>query len=200
MPRGCSVAELVLGTERLALRHARPDDLAAWLEHLNSPEVMARLGGVQPPEKVAASFARMLANEADGELPFLVVALRSDGTVIGKCGLARIGESGAPEAIRDEVQIGWSLRADYWGHGYAREAAEAILALGFDRFDLATVFAQTSESNAASWGLMRRLGMIRRPEFDYLDPDYPPQDNPTMVWSLAREAWRAARKASAAHA
>jgi hypothetical protein len=34
--------------------------------------------------------------------------------------------------------------------------------------------------------MMQRLGFTRRPEFDYPDPDYPPEDNPTTVWS--REA------------
>lgn len=194
------MAEFRLETERLVLRHARPDDLDVWLYDLNSPQVMARLGGVRPPEKVAAGFAKMLANEAEGEFPFLVVTRQSDGAAIGKCGLARISESGAPDALAGQVQIGWSLRADCWGRGYAREAAEAILALAFGALGLATVFGQTSESNTASWGLMRRLGMMRVAEFDYPDADFPPEDNPTMVWRLDREAWQAASAKAAAHA
>ena len=192
--------ELRLETARLTLRHARPDDIDVWLTHLNSPEVMARLGGVRSPDKVAAGFAKMLANEAEGELPFLVVMLNSSGAAIGKCGLARIGETGAPDALLGQAQIGWSLRADCWGQGYAREAAEAILDLAFGALGLATVFGQTSESNAASWGLMRRLGMTRVSELDYADPDFPPEDNPTMVWRLHREAWRLAAARTATHA
>lgn len=190
------MAELKLETERLVLRHARPDDLDLWLNHLNAPEVMARLGGARSPEEVEASFARMLANEADGEFPFLVVTLKSDRTAIGKCGLARIAEKGAPVMIAGDVQIGWSLRADHWGQGYAREAAEAVLAHAFADLGLGTVFGQTSESNPASWGLMRRLGMTRAEELDYSDPDFPPEDNPTMVWRLDRSNWQAAREAA----
>lgn len=194
------MADTRLETERLVLRHARPDDLDVWLNQLNSPEVMARLGGVKPPEKVAASFARMLSNRAEGEFPFLVVALRSNDLAIGKCGLARIAESGAPRGLAGKVQIGWSLRADLWGQGYAREAAEAVLGLAFGELALPTVFGQTSESNTASWGLMHRLGMTRADELDYTDPDYPPADNPTMVWRIDRRSWRATEAKVAARA
>ena len=70
---------------------------------------------------------------------------------------------------------------------------EAALMLAFERLDLARLYAQTSERNTASWRLMQRLGMSRRADLDYLDPDYPPEDNPTMVWDLRRDAWLATR-------
>lgn len=185
------MVEIAAETPRLILRRELPGDLAVWLEHMNTPEVMEMVGGVQSPEKVAESFARMAA--ADGPLTFHLVALKADGTLIGKCGLAPIETEVAPAELKQAVQVGWTLRADYWGKGYAREAAEAALALAFDRLGLARVYSQTSERNSASWGLMRRLGMRRRADLDYPDPDYPPEDNPTMVWDITREAWLAGR-------
>jgi RimJ/RimL family protein N-acetyltransferase len=194
------MAEIVAETARLVLRREAPGDFAVWLERINTPEVMGRIGGVQAPDKVAEGFARMAA--ADVPLAFLFVALKSDGTLLGKCGLARIETAVAPAALRDQVQIGWTLRADYWGRGYAREAAEATLALAFERAGLATVFAQTSDSNRPSWRLMERLGMRRCVDLDYPDPDYPPEDNPTIVYRLDAADWRAraAAEASRAHA
>ena len=155
---------IVAETERLVLRRESPGDLAVWLEHMNTPRVMAMVGGVQPPEKVAESFAKMAAAEAEGEPPFLLVALKSDGTLIGKCGLATIETELAPDELKGAIQVGWTLRADYWGFGYAREAAEAALMLAFERLDLARLYAQTSERNTASWRLMqRRSGWWYRP-------------------------------------
>lgn len=192
------MAEIVAETARLVLRREQTGDLAVWLEHMNTPEVMRRIGGVQSPDKVAAGFAKM----AEGGLPFLFVARKSDGALLGKCGLARIEETNAPDALRGQAQIGWSLAAEHWGQGYAREAAEAILALAFVQEGLATVFAQTSDSNPASWRLMERLGMRRCAELEYSDPDYPPEDNPTIVYRLDAADWRArvAAGASRAHA
>jgi RimJ/RimL family protein N-acetyltransferase len=150
---------------------------------------MKMVGGVQAPDKVAESFAKMAS--AEGLLSFYFLALKSDGTLIGKGGLAPIETAVAPDELRGAVQVGWTLRADFWGQGYAREAAEAALSLAFGRLGLQRVYAQTSERNTASWGLMERLGMERRADLDYPDPDYPPEDNPTMVYSLDAVDWRA---------
>jgi len=185
------MAEIVAATERLVLRRELPGDLAVWLEHMNTPEVTARVGGVQSPEKVAEGFARMAAAAAEGLLSFYFLALRADGTLIGKGGLSRIDTPVAPDELRGAVQVGWTLRADFWGRGYAREAGEAALALAFERIALPRVYAQTSQSNSASWGLMERLGMARRADLDYPDADYPPDDNPTMVYQFDAAAWRA---------
>jgi len=186
------MAEIVAETERLVLRCELPGDLEVWLEHMNTPEVTEKVGGVQPPEKVVEAFAKMAQTTAADEPSFLLVALKSDDTLIGKCGLAPIETAVAPKELRNAVQVGWTLRADHWGQGYAREAAQAALALAFDHFGLARVYAQTSQRNVASWRLMERLGMRRRAELDYPDPDYPPEDNPTTVYSLDRADWTAA--------
>ena len=184
------MAEIVAETDRLVLRRELPGDLAVWLEHMNTPEVMQMAGGVQPPDKVAEGFARMAEAAATGDVSFYFLALKADGTLVGKGGLSRIDTACAPDELRGAVQVGWTLRADSWGRGYAREAGQAALALAFERFALSCVYAQTSQRNTASWGLMERLGMTRRADLDYPDPDYPPEDNPTMVYQLEADDWR----------
>lgn len=184
------MAEIRVETERLVLRGEAPGDLAIWLEHMNTPAVMARLGGVQSADQVAQGFARMGAQD-DGAPGFWFVARKADGALIGKCGASIIETPSAPDELRGALQIGWTLRTDCWGQGYASEAAGAVLAMAFDAADIACVFAQTSESNVASWRLMQRIGMTRRADLDYADPDYPPEDNPTMIWQLTRADWRA---------
>lgn len=182
------MAEVRFQTERLVLRGEAPGDLAIWLEHMNTPAVMARLGGVQSADQVAQGFARMGAQD-DGAPGFWFIARKADGMLIGKCGASRIETPTAPEELHGAMQIGWTLRADCWGQGYASEAAAAVLAMAFAADEVDHVFAQTSESNVASWRLMQRIGMTRRADLDYADPDYPPEDNPTMVWQLARADW-----------
>lgn len=192
-------AAIVAETQRLVIRREQLGDLAVWLEHMNTPQVMAMVGGVQPIAKVAESFARMAAADAADEVAFYFVALKTDGTLIGKAGLARIDTPCAPEELRGAVQVGWTLRADCWGWGYAREAGEAALAMAFERLALPRIYAQTSQRNRASWGLMERFGMVRRADLDYADPEYPPEDNPTMVYHLDAADWRASRERLAAH-
>jgi len=45
-------AAIVAETQRLVIRREQPGDLAVWLEHMNTPQVMAMVGGVQPIAKV----------------------------------------------------------------------------------------------------------------------------------------------------
>jgi RimJ/RimL family protein N-acetyltransferase len=183
------MAEVVAETDRLVLRTEAEGDQAVWLARMNTPEVMAYLGGVQSAEKVAESFAKMRAAPPDGPR-FLLVALK-DGTLIGKCGLVAIDSPAAPDTLRGQLQVGWTLGADYWGRGYALEAAKAALAMAFGQHGAPVVYAQTSQRNLASWGLMEKLGMTRLAQLDYPDPDYPPEDNPTMVYGLDRADWLA---------
>jgi RimJ/RimL family protein N-acetyltransferase len=183
------MAEIVAETDRLVLRTEAEGDQAVWLAHMNTPEVMAYLGGVQSAEKVAESFAKMRDAPPDGPR-FLLVALK-DGTLIGKCGLVAIESPAAPEELGDRLQVGWTLGTEYWGHGYALEAAKAALAMAFERHGAPVVYAQTSQRNARSWRLMEKLGMRRLAALDYPDPDYPPEDNPTMVYGLDRAGWLA---------
>lgn len=185
------MAEIVAETTRLVLRREAPGDLAVWLEHMNTQAVMEKVGGVQSPAQVAEGFAKMAAAAEAGLPSFYFVALKADDTLIGKCGLAPIETAVAPDELRGAIQAGWTLRADCWGRGYAREAAEAALELAFARFALPSVYAQTSQRNEASWRLMERLGMTRRADLDYLDADYPPEDNPTMVYQLDAASWQA---------
>jgi RimJ/RimL family protein N-acetyltransferase len=86
--------------------------------------------------------------------------------VIGNCGLKPFT---IPWPEPDDIEIGWLLRQEYWGQGYAREAAEAVLALGLTLAP--RVVAITAQTNRASWGLMERLGMVHVPELDFDHPD-----------------------------
>ena len=95
-------AEVVAETERLVLRREQPGDLEVWLEHMNTPEVMKMVGGVQSPEAVAESFGKMAA-AADGLLSFCFLALKVEGTLIGKCGLSRIETAVAPDELGSEL-------------------------------------------------------------------------------------------------
>lgn len=183
------MADTILETPRLILRRFRDTDLEPWVEHLNTPEVRAHLGGVDLPERCAERFTRQKASWNDQEGGWLVIERREDKAFLGNCGFGPITADEAPEALRGVVEIGWSLRADCWGRGYATEAATAMLAMIFARFDHAFVYSQTSQPNRGSWRVMERLGMARRAELDYHDPAYPPEENPTMVYGLGREEW-----------
>jgi RimJ/RimL family protein N-acetyltransferase len=91
--------------------------------------------------------------------------------LLGYCGLKIVGQ---PEiAISSDVEVGWRLREDAWGQGYAAEAARACLEWAWANLDVPRVVAITTPANAPSWRLMERLGMVRRPDLDFAHPRFP---------------------------
>lgn len=58
------------------------------------------------------------------------------------------------------MEIGWRLNKDYWGNGYATEAAKAVLNVAFNKLNLSEVYSFTSIANTKSQAVMERLGMV----------------------------------------
>jgi len=188
------MADTIAETERLILRDWRTADRAIFLSHLNSPAVMQWLGGVQDDATYAAAFDRLATYQRDFGHSFWIVERKSDGEVLGFCGLKRVNAEGACNP--GDMEIGWRLRQDAWGQGIAKEAAIACLDLAFDRFAASHVVALTVAGNVGSWGLMKRLGMTRRRDLDYHDPRFGPDLNPTIVYSIDAVDWPTARAAA----
>ncbi|MEO1969025.1 MAG: GNAT family N-acetyltransferase [Sphingomonadaceae bacterium] len=180
---------LRLETPRLALREWQDEDWPEFFRVTNTPNVMRWLGGVLDEAGQAKQRERVEACAASNRFCFWLVERKEDGDLLGFCGLKRADAPGS--TITGEFEIGWRLREDAWGHGYAREAAEAALAAAFALFGAKQVFALTVQDNAPSWGLMKRLGMERREELDYADERYNPPWRDTVVYSIDRAAWEA---------
>lgn len=172
-------------TERLILRSWRDGDADAFEAGCNTPAVTRFLGGLQTREEIEAGIARIHACEAVNGFCFWAIERQADGAMLGFCGLKRLNAEGAPAVMRDQPEIGWRLREDAWGQGYAKEAAIAALGLAFGRFGLNEVYAITMAGNADSWGLMRRLGMPARPDLDF---DMPPYGR-HVTYRIGRDEW-----------
>lgn len=187
------MAEAVATTERLVLRPWREDDRADWSRHLNTDEVRVHMGGAFPPEEVDAAFARLVNNWPTKGFGMLAIERRADGMLLGFAGYGPITTAAAPAEMRGGPEVGYQLRADARGQGYATEAARTVLDLIFARTEAPVPWGQTSEANARSGAVFRRLGLTLRPGLAYDDPDYEPQENPTQVWSMRREDWPCGR-------
>ena len=188
--------EIFADCERLRLRGWRPGDREEFVRQLNTPTVMRWLGGVQDEAAYSAAFDRIDAFQRDFGHTFWIVERKTDDALLGFCGLKRVNAPGAP--FPGDFEVGWRFREDAWGRGYAKEAAVASLDLAFERFGAPHVVALTVEGNAASRGLMTRLGMRRREDLDFVDERFPPPSelSPTIVYRIESEEWPAARLAA----
>ncbi len=151
----------MLSTERLVLRPVTADDHPALLAHWTHPDVRRFLfdGAPLSSAEVAETIEESIGDFAGHGYGIWLIELgpvTGPGTgsrpgLVGTAGLRPLEESG--------LEIFYSLAPGAWGHGYATEAARAVVdfALGF--LDLPEVLAEVDEGNAASVAVVKRLGM-----------------------------------------
>ncbi len=147
-----------LETRRLRLRRLSEDDHAFLIELLNQPSFVRFIGdrGVRTAEQ-AKKYVRdgpAASYERHG-FGLLCVELKRGGAPIGMCGLLQ------RDALEDP-DVGFAFLPAYWGRGYAREAAQAVLDAARERLGLERVAAITSLDNAASIRLLEALGFGER--------------------------------------
>ena len=174
-------------TERLILRDWREEDWAPFWEQTNTPAVMRWLGGICDADQRAGARARLESYRIDHRHTFWVVERKEDRAILGFCGLKRCNQAGGPIGM---MEVGWRLREDAWGKGYAKEAALASLDLAFDKFKADEVIALTVKGNARSWGLMKRLSMRRREDLDFPNDDFDPESDTIIVYSVTDKVRR----------
>jgi RimJ/RimL family protein N-acetyltransferase len=81
-----------------------------------------------------------------------LVAIKGGGPPIGICGLIK------RDSLED-VDIGFAFLPEYWGRGYAYEAASAVMAYGGSVLGLKRIVAITSVDNDSSARLLEKLGL-----------------------------------------
>lgn len=151
-------APMRIVTERLVLRDFRADDWPAMAGYWADP----RYQRFYPEVSVIDARVRELiavfvaAQQAEPRRAWqLAITLPKDGRVIGNCGI-RVNDP----ALR-EANIGYELHPDWWGHGYATEAARAIVRFGFAELGLHRIWAECVADNIASQRVLEQLGMRR---------------------------------------
>ena len=177
----------MIETERLILRPWEDRDRPVLRAQCDDPEVMRFLLPMPDDAAFEAMLGRLSGWLNDHGFTFWLLERRSDGVVMGMCGL-KPGAPGTP--IENMVEIGWRLGSEHWGRGYAREAAQAALDWAWANLDTQEVVAITVEANGASWGLMERLGMTRDRDNEFDHPLVPEGDplRRHILYRIARPA------------
>jgi RimJ/RimL family protein N-acetyltransferase len=151
--------ELPIRTERLLLRLYTEDDLDDLCDIQARPEVARYLyWGTRDREQSRESLRQKIAASAlreEGENLTLAVELPGTGKVIGDVLLIWVSQE------HRQGEIGYIFHPDHGGHGYATEAAEVMLRLGFEVFGLHRVIGRLDGRNIASARVLERLGMRR---------------------------------------
>ena len=150
--------EYPIATERLLLRPLLPSDAQA-LHAYQSREDVCRYIPYEPrtfadleQRLTSPDFTRSTVDEP-GQAILLAVERRDDRVVVGDVMLAWTSKE------HQGGEIGYVFNPDHRGNGYATEAANALLRLGFETLGLRRIIARVDARNTASAAVLRRLGM-----------------------------------------
>lgn len=155
-------------TERLILREFEDADAERLFLMDSNPEVV-KYTGVLPVTELYESehIIRMIRKQyIDYGTGRLAVVEQKSGLFIGWCGLKFCIEANGYKNFYD---LGYRFLPEYWGKGYASEAAKASLEYGFRELNMDTVYADVHHENTASHHLMKKLGFIKTGELT--EPD-----------------------------
>lgn len=142
-------------TDRLTLRPTQIEDAAFILKLLNTPKWIKNIGDRKVrTEEEAATYIKTKMYPQLKRLGYgnFTMIKKTDGTKIGTCGLYdREGLDG--------LDIGFALLPDHERQGYGYEAAQKILQLAFNVFNISSLSGITTHENIASQKLLEKLGL-----------------------------------------
>lgn len=174
-------------TERLRLRQWIESDREPFARLNTDPRVMEFLPSILDRAASDGMIDRLQTLIIDRGWGCWAVESKQDKQFIGYVGL-HIPTADLP--FSPCVEIAWRLAFEYWGKGYATEAAQAALKIGFNRLNLPEIVSFTTIDNHRSSAVMERLGMIR--EAETFEHCFFPVGHPLRehyLYRLSREKW-----------
>ena len=155
---------MAIETERLILRLFDEHDFASLREIDSEPDVLRYRSRPVITAEMTRQFLK-IARRSAGEDPrtFYAYAIETKPGPnsaakdwLGQCGMAAIPEKDVREKI---VYLWYSLLPSFWGNGYMTEAVQALIQLGFVRFCLSVISAESDPENVASYRVMEKAGL-----------------------------------------
>ena len=146
-----------LNTKRLRLRQWQQTDLKPFAAINADPQVMEfypKLMSEEESNQTAERFQDLIEQNGWG---FWAIEDLKSSEFLGFVGLHK---PNLPYPFAPCVEIGWRLKRDAWGKGFATEGSLAALDFAFNVLELAEILSFTSVLNNRSEAVMRRLGMI----------------------------------------
>ncbi len=142
----------IITTNRLILREFDNSDAASFYELNNNVDVMRYTGDIAF-ESVEASRKFIETYDAYTNSGFgrWTVVLKETNQCLGWCGLKK-----HPDGM---IDLGYRIHQDFWGMGYATEAAQACIVFGFKELGITEIVGRTARANTASIRVLEKIGM-----------------------------------------
>jgi RimJ/RimL family protein N-acetyltransferase len=169
---------VILETRRLLLRKFTLQDAEALFAVLGDPVVMEFYPAPLDRPGVEGWIARNLQRyQSDGHGLWAVV-LRDSGELIGDCGcIVQEVEN------KSEIEVGYHMRRNFWGQGYATEAARACVEYAYTKLGAKRVISMIRPPNRSSRRVAEKNGLVCEKIISWRDYDH-------CIYSMDIETWQ----------
>ncbi|MGI2328287.1 GNAT family N-acetyltransferase [Planococcus sp. YIM B11945] len=153
---------MIIQTDRLELRPYKDEDFEFLYSLFSDPDVVRFIGNGQTRDREGAmEFLYWIyrSYKTDPNLGLRVLVRKKDRKLVGHAGLVKQTINGA-----EELEIGYWIAKDYWGQGYATEAAKALKEYGTRRLGKERFISLIQPGNLASRKVAERIGMVLEEE------------------------------------
>lgn len=144
----------LIETDRLLLRMFEVRDLEFALRLFNDAAVQRYLSpeNRRTREQMEVTLLNFVKYWQERGFSLWCVSEKSSGKLLGYCGFQYFDET-------PDVEVLFAFFEDFWGKGFATEAAKACLKFGFEELQLEKIFAAAHPENAASRCVLEKIGM-----------------------------------------
>ena len=180
--------KIFLESERVLITEITRSDANLLLDLDSDPEVMKYLTDGKPssPQDIAAAMDRIMGviEKFHYKFGFWLAFTKDTQEFMGWFHF-RPGKS-TPDDLKN-IELGYRLKKKFWGKGYATEVSEKFIQIGFERYDIETIWATTMKKNLGSQRVMQKLGMSFAG--DYTEPLFPGSDQEAVKYVLSKTDW-----------
>ena len=159
----------IVETPRLILRPWQEGDVLPYYRMNQDPKVVEFLPSSITIDQTKSFIKKMNQQLVERDYTLWAVELKDGGGLLGFVGL---NDTDFEASFTPAVEIGWRLASQYWGFGYATEAARAILDYG-KKLSLKEIVSFTVPQNKRSIRVMEKIGLNRDPLGDFYHPKLP---------------------------
>ncbi|WP_039041586.1 GNAT family N-acetyltransferase [Sporosarcina sp. ZBG7A] len=155
---------IYLETARLILRDWKETDLEPFRRLNEDEEVMTYFPASLTYEETNAFYQAIISEIKECGFGLYAVEEKTNKEFIGLIGFHR---ATFDADFTPCIEIGWRLKKEAWGKGYATEGAAACLEYGFTELNFTDVYSFTADINQPSKNVMRKIGMNFIENFDH---------------------------------
>ena len=157
---------MFLETQRLTIKPSTLEDLDDLYAIQSDPDVMQYIGqGVRTRSEVSEWLAKAIAHHQKHGFSFCSVFEKESKQLIGQAGLQYLSY----DEQQPDIEIGYRLKKQSWGKGYATELTKALIDWGFSNLPIDKLVAVINPANEKSRKVLEKAGMICVGEIEYFN-------------------------------